>query len=139
MLVDSSNQLEEAFNADEIDDPFCTQADKIIAETDIPERLQVKLTDRLDPSPEELEIEAKWILDKLISMDQNKYAHLIKQPQVRSKIQKVLRMFRCDQHLDIPMIARYRQYEFKPELDENVIWDIFNLDLEFGKFQRHKE
>lgn len=43
-------------------------------------------------------------------------------------------MFRCDQHFDIPMIARYRQYEFKPELDENEIWDIFNLDIEFGKF-----
>ncbi len=33
----------EFFNSDEIDDPFNTDADLKIAETDIPERLQIKL------------------------------------------------------------------------------------------------
>ena len=35
------------FNSDEIDDPFNTEADQKIAETDIPERLQIKLEGRL--------------------------------------------------------------------------------------------
>jgi hypothetical protein len=39
--------MKDVFNADEIDDPFNTEADHKIAETDIPERLQVKLEDRL--------------------------------------------------------------------------------------------
>lgn len=43
----------EFFNSDEIDDPFNTEADLKIAETDIPERLQIKLDGRLlQKSPE---------------------------------------------------------------------------------------
>jgi hypothetical protein len=38
--------LKDFFNEDEIDDPFNTEADLKIAETDIPERLQVKLENR---------------------------------------------------------------------------------------------
>ena len=36
---------------------------------------------------------------------------------VKKKIQKVLRMFRIER-LDIPMITRYRRYEYQKELDE---------------------
>lgn len=46
-----STNLKEFFNADEIDDPFNTEADLRIAEADIPERLQVKLENRLHPEP----------------------------------------------------------------------------------------
>ena len=44
------NNLKEVFNADEIDDPFNTEADLKIANTDVPERLQVKLENRFEPS-----------------------------------------------------------------------------------------
>ena len=40
---DNSGIQKEFFNSDEIDDPFNTEADLKIAETDIPERLQIKL------------------------------------------------------------------------------------------------
>ena len=40
---DISGIQKEFFNSDEIDDPFNTEADLKIAETDIPERLQIKL------------------------------------------------------------------------------------------------
>jgi len=33
------NQLEEPFNADEIDDPYTSQADKAMVTAEIPERL----------------------------------------------------------------------------------------------------
>ena len=35
----AEQQMEDIFNADEIDDPFSTAADKKIAELDVPERL----------------------------------------------------------------------------------------------------
>ena len=57
--------MEEAFNADEIDDPFTTAYDKEVAEKDIPERLQIKLKDRMNPTNEELIEESHWILDRL--------------------------------------------------------------------------
>jgi hypothetical protein len=35
--------MEDLYDADELDDQFATQQDKILATTDIPERLQVKI------------------------------------------------------------------------------------------------
>ena len=39
---------------------------------------------------------------------------------------------------DVPMIAFYRKHEYSDELDEDSIWIIYNLDQEYGKFQRQK-
>jgi len=36
--------------------------------------------------------------------------------------------------MDIPMIAKYRKYEYIGGLEESDVWAIFNLDLEYGKF-----
>ena len=54
---------------------------------------------------------------------------------VKKKIQKVLRMFRIE-HMDIPMITRYRRYEYQKELDEQDVWLIFKLDLEYAKYNQ---
>lgn len=54
------------------------------------------------------------------------------------KIKTVLNMIRKD-YLDIPMIAKYRKYEYLYELNEDDIWQIFNLELEYGKFQQKKK
>jgi len=51
----------------------------------------------------------------------------------REKVFKVLKMFRVEL-LDIPMICKYRKYEYAVELDEDAVWHIFNLDQEYGKF-----
>lgn len=36
------------------------------------------------------------------------------------------------------MIEKYRKYDYKNELESEDIWQIFNLDLEYGKFQLQK-
>lgn len=41
--------------------------------------------------------------------------------------------------LDVPMICKYRKYEYEPELDEEVVWLIYTFDQEYGKFQRAKQ
>ena len=46
-------------------------------------------------------------------------------------------MFRVEL-LDIPMICKYRKYEYAYDLDEDAVWYIFNFDQEYGKFQRNK-
>ena len=43
------------------------------------------------------------------------------------KIFKVLDMFRV-KILDIPMICKYRRYEYEPELNEELVWLVFNFD-----------
>ena len=57
--------MEDIFNGDEIDDPFSSAADQVMLKTDIPERLQVKLENRMKPSDQELTVEAEWVLDRL--------------------------------------------------------------------------
>lgn len=37
------------------------------------------------------------------------------------------------------MIAKYRKYDYMKELVEDDVWLIFNLDLEYGKFQQQKK
>lgn len=148
--IATEQQIEEIFNADDIDDPFSTAIDKQIAELDVPERLQVKLKDRIRPEDKELHEEAEWILDRLTSyqtvessdnVDQEitfKYSRLLRQKDAKIRIFKVLSLFRKKLY-DVPMVAKYRKYEYAEELDEEAIWIIFNLDQEFGKFQRHKK
>jgi hypothetical protein len=123
--------MKDVFNADEIDDPFNTEKDHKIAETDIPERLQVKLENRLTPDVNSLEFleEPDWILERLTSLPDkdNKYGKMVHAKDMREKVIKVLKMIRVDL-LDIPMICKYRKYEYALELDEDAVWLIYNLD-----------
>jgi|LauGreDrversion4_2_1035121.scaffolds.fasta_scaffold59216_3 hypothetical protein len=54
------------------------------------------------------------------------------------KIYKVLESIRV-KFLDIPTICTYRQYEYKPELNEEAVWLVYNFDIEYGKFQRAQQ
>ena len=134
------------FNADEIDDPFSTPLDKQIETTDICERLQVRLKDRMRPDETEVNEEAEWILDRLTNYTslnisnegdtieaEYKYSMLLRKKDAKLKIIKVLGMLRSKLY-DVPMIAHYRKYEYSDELDEDSIWIIYNLDQEYGKF-----
>lgn len=40
------------------------------------------------------------------------------------------------EHLDIPYIIRYKMMDLKPELSPEYIWKLFNLDIEYGKFEQ---
>lgn len=62
---------------------------------------------------------------------------MVQAKDTREKVLKVLKMIYIEL-FDIPMICKYRKYEFAPELDEDAVWHIFNLDIEYGKFQRNK-
>lgn len=33
------------------------------------------------------------------------------------------------------MISKYRKYDYSNELNDQDVWKIYNLDLEYGKFQ----
>jgi len=58
--------LKDKFVTEDIDDLFGTPNDIDIAEKDIPERLQIRLTGRLNPSDIELEQETDWIFNNII-------------------------------------------------------------------------
>ncbi|CDW91618.1 transcription elongation factor spt6 [Stylonychia lemnae] len=135
---DQRGQLEELFDGDEIDDQFATRNDKAIADKDIPEMLQIKIADRLQENfpniEKDIANEVDWILHRIV--DDTKRDNLLHyEDQVKTKIAQIIKYFRCD-YMDIPYISKYRKFEFAKYLNEQDIWTIYNLDLEYGKFQQ---
>ena len=65
--------MENVFNADEVDDPFSSKEDKLIESTDICERLQVRLKNRMRPDDAELNAEAEWVFDRLTQHPELKF------------------------------------------------------------------
>ena len=124
----------------EIDDLFGTKLDQEIVERDIPERLQIKLNNRFNPSEEDLSVEAKWIYNIIIDqLESCKYVHTASKIQdIEKKINRVLKMVRCEYH-DLPFITKYRMNELIPELEQKDVFTIFELDVEYGKFQIQKK
>ncbi len=57
---------------------------------------------------------------------------------VKQKIEKVLSLIR-QENLDLPMITKYCSYEYMKVLNEENVWQIMNLDLEYGQFLHQKE
>ena len=51
---------------EDVEETFITQEDKDIALNDVPERLQVMLRGRLNPSDAELDEESNWIFDNIV-------------------------------------------------------------------------
>jgi hypothetical protein len=57
---------------------------------------------------------------------------------IKSKIKVILVYLRSQRYVyDVPMISKYRQYEYKVGnfLQEKHIQVIANLDVEYGKFR----
>lgn len=61
------------------------------------------------------------------------YAKLMEMPTARDKISSVLDMI-CSQNYDLPMICKYRRFEFAECLDEQAVWLVWTLHQEYGKF-----
>ena len=99
---------------------------------DIPERLQLKVKDNED----DLTKESQWIFNAIIV--ELKYQNPEKFEEIKTKIQRVLKMFKKDK-MDIPYINRYCRAKLIPELEQKDVWRIFNLDIEYGKLLDQKQ
>lgn len=134
-----NNELRDYFMTDDIDDLFGTPEDQEIAEKDIPERLQIRLKNRMNTSDEVLKREAEWIYSIIWEQnDQRDNGGIQKTQDNYDKIIKVLKMIRNDQ-FDVPFITKYKLADLLPELGPDHIWKIFNLDIEYGKFEIQKK
>lgn len=114
------------------DEVFSDPRDITIAELDIPERLQLKIKDM----EEDLGKETEWIFNSIIV--ELKYQNRDKFDEIKTKIQRVLKMFKKDK-MDIPYINRYCRAKLIPELEQKDVWRIFNLDIEYAKLLEQKQ
>ena len=135
--MNQAQTLKDKFVTEDIDDLFGTERDLEIAKSDIPERLQIKLSDRFNPDKKEIEDEATWIFDNHTnSLSASRDMILVRNIQeIKMKIQQVIEYIRCEKYqYDVPYITRYKMHELSPELEPKDVWFIFNIDIEYGKF-----
>lgn len=105
-----------------------------IAKVDIPERLFVRLKDRLDPTDSELEEEAKWIY----STKKHWKGYHSGEEKIIESINNVLKHFRKNK-FDIPFIATYRSYLFQQELQPSDFYEIYEMDLEWDNYLKTRK
>lgn len=125
--------LHDIFEADEIEEKFATEEDGKIKTTDIPERLQLRYKKRPLVTTAELVAESYWILEKMKKLRCNPYSEMH-----RTKIYTALNNFRTN-HLEVMFQAFYRKNELLPEINVNDLWEIYELDDEWGSFISEKE
>ncbi|CAI2361702.1 unnamed protein product [Moneuplotes crassus] len=107
---------------------------KEVAEVDIPERLYIRLKNRLKPSTKEIECEAKWIFRHKKHWESCDS----KEKSIICSIQNVLTDFRM-RYFDIPFITTYRYHLYENYLQRSEIYEIYELDLEWEHFRKTKE
>ena len=125
--------LVDIFEPDEIEEKFATEDDNMIKFADIPERLQLRYKNRPTVSANELQAEAVWVLEKMKKLKNNPLSEIH-----RNKIYKALENLRVN-HLEVMFQAFYRKNELLPEISVNDLWEIYELDEEWGSFYAEKE
>ena len=82
---------------------------------------------------EDINREVKYIYDRMTKMtlDSGLFTY---EDLVKEKIGKLLHFMRRE-YLDLPMIERYRKYDYGPTLTDEHVWMVASLDQEYGKFR----
>lgn len=69
-------------------------------------------------------------MSRVVNYSKN-YEQILQDKDARSKIFKVLELIRV-KYQDVPMICKYRKYEYQffrnDALDEEIVWLIYNFD-----------
>ena len=135
--------IQNIFGPQDLAQHFETPADKLIINTDLPERLQIRFKYRELPKNQELIDETKWIMEKIA----HKHGLMQNEAQeLQVKILKVLEFLRLS-HYEIMYIWQHKRHEItsKPkefglfyELSLSDLWYIYQLDLEWDDLYKKK-
>lgn len=120
-------------------EPLLSPEDRLIIETDIPERLQIRTKHQilkkggpLESSEKqglELQEEAKWIAERF--RDQK---HCFPNENTQKKIQKALSFMKIGYYEAI-YLSFYKKHELYPEIQLAELWEISDLDEEWDELQ----
>lgn len=126
--------------------------DHVIRQADAPERFQIRDTPIQTATEDELKQEAEWIFTqlyekkKLSKQDgfwQLYFGHgdrtdVPSNDKLQERIEKVLLFIRNHQ-FEIPFIEHYRKEYVKPEISENEMWQIYELDEKYMQLTTRRE
>lgn len=123
---------------------YMTPGDKLIAQTDIPERLQLLYRHRDEPTQEELEEESRW-LAKQLSLHRGLSER--EEEGLDKRLLTILRMLRLS-HFEVMYIWTYQQKEFSLDfrrfpdhyaLKLSDLWYVFEMDQEWRNVWAKKD
>ena len=105
-----------------------SEEDKIIINTDIPERLQlrVSLKNQTNETKELIDEEAKWIFEKF-RLQRNSFPN----ENMHKKIHRALNFIK-NQHFEVLYLNFYKKHELYPEVQLSELWEIYELDEEWA-------
>lgn len=135
--------IQNIFGPQDLAQHYETPADKLIINTDLPERLQTRFKYRDLPKNQELIDETKWIMEKIASRHglMPTEAH-----ELQIKILKVLEFLRLS-HYEIMFIWQHKRHEFTSrnkefgvfyELNLADLWFIYQLDQDWDDLYKKK-
>lgn len=157
-------QLKDVFEPSQLQERMLTDADNVIRETDIPERLQIarQAFKELELTPEAMQArlseEAIWITNML--WGKKGLPRYFQQPFERA-VQKVLEFLNVEDY-EVPFIFNHRKdylihapgdsddfddpdnpppQDARPErlLNQSDLWEVFDLDLKFRAFAEKRD
>lgn len=157
-------QLKDVFEPSQLQERMLTDADNVIRETDVPERLQLARQPfkELELTPEDMQIrlseEAIWITNML--WPKKGLPGYFQQP-FRKAVQKVLEFLNIEDY-EVPFIFNHRKdylihapgdnddfddpdnpppQDARPErlLNQSDLWEVFDLDLKFRAFAEKRD
>ena len=131
--IKAKKNINQIYSSDEMESQFITENDNIIKKKDFPERLQLRynneellnLTDNIDR-------EINYIIKKL------KIINIIENENLNKKIKLILELNKKD-FFDIPYIIFYKKYIYEPELTQENIWKIFELDRDYQEIINYRK
>ncbi|KAK2711056.1 hypothetical protein QYM36_012282 [Artemia franciscana] len=135
----------EVFEPSELERCHFTDFDFQVRETDVPERMQLRMTPVTSASESELDKEAEWIYREAFLKSpvssQDWYVEYRRrlgvEYDVLPKIKKTLDHMR-NQNLEVPFIAFYRKEIMHPAFDINDLWRIYKFDEKWCQLQNRK-
>lgn len=114
-----------------------TDRDRIIIETDIPERIQlIRGSDIVPPTEEEKRHEAVWIASRLNAMSERPDSEELRRTFVLS-VANMLKAIR-EEYLEPPYLISNRKDLMGDLLSMEDVWSIYDLDIEWTQLDSRK-
>lgn len=129
-IEEPAKEKESEFEPAEKKERFNTREYNEIIQTDIPERLQIRLKYRENPEGEEIIAETDWLVSRFIARERE-VQRMFTTDSLRNKVNRFLRMYRVEKN-EITYIQVYKIHLLEPELKPGDIWELEKWDCDWS-------
>eukprot|EP00741_Cyanophora_paradoxa_P009215 tig00001486_g8925.t1 len=142
--------MRDVFEPMVIEHRYMTEADEVIKQTDMPERMQKRFLDREKPAEGEIQREAEWMFKRFWEpmiragavaegrAHSESVRERLQMERIVPRIVSVLGYMRLEL-LEVPFIVTHRKEYWRPELEQQHVWMIYDWDETWNYLQMRKK